>query len=97
MTDRESHRAAVDAGYASLAEYIKKWGDDKMDDLLKRLRSADFIHDRFVNPDGPEAADEIERLRGILQRVIRLIGNSEDAFYYAKSAAQEAFQQKDSE
>ena len=34
-----------------------------MYDLLKRLRSADFIHDRFVNPDGPEAADEIERLR----------------------------------
>lgn len=24
--EREAHRAAVDAGYASLSDYIKRWG-----------------------------------------------------------------------
>ena len=33
MTDRESHRAAVEAGYADLAAYIDKW---KMDEESKR-------------------------------------------------------------
>ena len=70
MTDRESHRAAVEAGYASLAEYIEKWGDDKMD-IVERLRNCEEASRlalfKFNFAILLEAADEIERLREALQ------------------------------
>ena len=46
------------------------------DDLIARLRSmyshrGDGIPTQYVNPDGPEAADEIERLNATLEKVRR--------------------------
>lgn len=43
--DRESHRAAVDAGYASLAGYIEKWGDDMKEASRKRYADDVTVQD----------------------------------------------------
>lgn len=76
MTDRESHRAAVEAGYASLAEYIKKWGDDKMN-IVEQLRRHQCPENKGCNPVVDycqcalmdSGADEIERLREALKEI----------------------------
>lgn len=42
-----------------------------MTDIVERLRGTwAWSHGRLVNPDGPEAADEIERLRSTLRGLI---------------------------
>lgn len=48
---RESHRAAVEAGYASLRGYIEKWGDEMDRDLKREIAIRSYanqeIHDRI--------------------------------------------------
>lgn len=105
MTDRESHRAAVEAGYASLAEYIKKWGDDKMDiaekmaaDIAVKLNGGEWSDGKWYSEGHRKAwmeavkpqADEIERLRKVLGTIARF---SEEWGAFAE----EALQQKESE
>lgn len=54
--NRISHRAAVEAGYASLDEYIEKWKNHP-DELIYRLRKKPPTYG-----DAIAAADKIEKL-----------------------------------
>ena len=68
--------------------------------LLGRLRQVCGDTTRFyVNPDGPEAADEIERLREALRKIAEfdLYGDYSNGYEIPKIAAQALLQQKENE
>lgn len=78
--DRKSHRAAVDAGYASLAEYVQKWGEEKMDyrAIARAITDPENQPHQWNNQDLAKffisAADDIEALNNrieTLQEVVR--------------------------
>lgn len=54
MNDRESHRAAVESGYADLREYVDRWNEDITTKLMKKPP---------VYEDAVEAAELITQLR----------------------------------
>lgn len=71
--DKRSWRCEAHARAARDAEPTPKPAPD---DLIARLRAmyshrGDGIPTQYVNPDGPEAADEIERLNATLEKVRR--------------------------
>jgi hypothetical protein len=73
-------------------------------DLLKRLRKVepDGEGERtrwYRNPDGPEAADEIERLREALKEAVYLLNPTEEDMEKKAGVYRvvTALQQKDSE
>ena len=104
MTDRDAHRAAVEAGYASLAGYIEKWGDNKMN-IVEQLRRHQCPENKGCNPVVDycqcalmdSGADEIERLREALRAINRK--NDNPAWFNPDihEIVGAALQQKDSE
>ena len=64
---------------------MEKERDNMTDNLVKRLREVGGVrHDGatrwYINPDGPEAADRIEKLEAALRAVIRYAGNAGDDY-----------------
>lgn len=92
--DRISHRAAVEAGYASLAEYIEKWGED----IDPTAGHADIKTLQYI----VDLQAEIERLRKVLEHVScmclgQCVHGVKDRENCIRYTARSALQQKESE